>query len=63
MPIYEYQCGSCGATVELIHSVNAKTPPTHQCCGLPKLKRVLSNTSFQLKGGGWYKDGYSKKEK
>ena len=27
------------------------------------MKKKLSLTSFQLKGGGWYKDGYSQKKR
>jgi putative FmdB family regulatory protein len=38
-----------------------KDAPLKDCpaCHEPKLERLISATSFQLKGGGWYKDLYS----
>jgi putative FmdB family regulatory protein len=38
-----------------------KDAPLKDCpaCREPKLERLISATSFQLKGGGWYKDLYS----
>ncbi len=58
MPIYEYACQKCGHLVEVFQKVNEKGPTKCPKCG-GKLARVLSQTSFQLKGGGWYKDLYS----
>jgi putative FmdB family regulatory protein len=58
MPIYEYQCRKCGK----IHEVTQKItdPPLTKCpdCG-GKMEKLISLAGFQLKGGGWYKDGYS----
>jgi predicted nucleic acid-binding Zn ribbon protein len=36
-------------------------PPRRKCeaCGSQALERLISQTSFQLKGGGWYKDLYA----
>ena len=58
MPIYEYACQKCGNVVEVFQKLNDKGPGKCPKCG-GKLARVLSHTSFQLKGGGWYKDLYS----
>ena len=59
MPIYEYQCRNCG-TFE--HSQSIKDKPLRKC---PRcrhvVKKLVSASSFQLKGGGWYSDGYAKK--
>lgn len=58
MPIYEYRCLKCEKTFEAfqkITDVPLKVCP--DCHG--KVKRLISETSFSLKGGGWYKDGYS----
>ena len=57
MPIYEYACGKCREHVEKMQKIS--DPPLKKCpgCGGP-LKKIMSNTSFVLKGGGWYKDGY-----
>jgi putative FmdB family regulatory protein len=59
MPIYEYFCKSCDKTFESFQKITDK--PLANCpeCG-KKVKRLISSTSFALKGGGWYKDGYSK---
>lgn len=59
MPIYEYMCRSCGKHFETMQKISE--PPIAPCpkCG-DTADRVISQTSFTLKGGGWYKDGYSK---
>ncbi len=55
MPIYEYQCGACGHHLEQIQKIS--DAPLTECpqCGKPKLTKLISSSSFQLKGGGWYK--------
>lgn len=60
MPIYEYQCPNCNSHVEEIQKVS--DPALSQCpkCGKPGLQRVMSHTSFQLKGGGYYATDYKK---
>jgi len=61
MPIYEYTCQKCG-TFEVTQRItdNALTKcPT--CRG--KVKKLISNTSFQLKGTGWYITDYARKGK
>lgn len=59
MPTYEYRCQSCEHEMEAFQSI--KDAPLKDCpaCREPKLERLISATSFQLKGGGWYKDLYS----
>lgn len=58
MPIYEYHCKGCNKDFEVLQKITEK--PMAKCpdCG-KRVKRILSQTSFTLKGGGWYKDGYS----
>jgi putative FmdB family regulatory protein len=59
MPIYEYQCRKCG-TFE--HSQSIKDKPLRKCPRCRSaVKKLVSASSFQLKGGGWYSDGYAKK--
>jgi putative FmdB family regulatory protein len=61
MPIYEYRCPSCGHTFERLQSFSE--PPVSDCpeCGGTDVKKLISQTSFALKGGGWYKDHYGLK--
>ena len=59
MPLYEYYCQSCGYLIEIIHKVSEKKYESCPSCQ-KILKKKTSLTTFQLKGGGWYKDSYSK---
>lgn len=58
MPVYEYQCGRCGHEFEREQRISDK--PVRKCpsCGAMKAKRLISRTSFVLKGSGWYSDLY-----
>ena len=58
MPIYEYACKSCGANMEIRQKFS--DDPLTDCpeCGAPTLERLVSASSFSLKGSGWYADGY-----
>ena len=60
MPIYEYECIDCGETHEALRKFSDK--PLSKCpkCG-GTLKKLISNTSFILKGTGWYKTDYPSK--
>jgi putative FmdB family regulatory protein len=60
MPIYEYDCSQCHKTSDTLQKVNDPPPETCPHCGARNtLSRLLSRTSFVLKGGGWYADLYS----
>jgi putative FmdB family regulatory protein len=58
MPIYEYQCGKCGV---FEHSQRISDAALTKCptCRR-KVQRLISNTSFQLKGSGWYVTDYGR---
>jgi putative FmdB family regulatory protein len=60
MPIYEYQCQSCGCDVEKLQRINDK--PLVDCpeCGKPELRRLVSAAGFRLKGAGWYETDFKK---
>jgi putative FmdB family regulatory protein len=59
MPIYEYQCQKCG-TFETTQRITDK--PLVKCPACKgKVKKLISNTSFQLKGTGWYVTDYARK--
>jgi putative FmdB family regulatory protein len=61
MPIYEYECTSCGTRTEVLQRVGA--PPIDDCseCG-GKMKRLLSAPAVQFKGTGWYVTDYARKK-
>jgi putative FmdB family regulatory protein len=58
MPIYEYECPTHGRfEVNQRISEDALKTCTIETCGQP-VRKLISSTSFALKGGGWYSDGY-----
>ncbi len=58
MPVYEYECQGCNKVFEVQQKIADE--PLSDCpdCHAP-VKKLMSMSSFQLKGGGWYADGYS----
>jgi putative FmdB family regulatory protein len=61
MPLYEYQCDSCGARFELIRKFS--DPPLSACptCGAESVRKLISSPAFQFKGSGWYVTDYVRK--
>ncbi len=60
MPIYEYGCDACGKVIEVMQKFSdepLKTCP--DCSG--QLTKLISRTSFQFKGTGWYVTDYARK--
>jgi putative FmdB family regulatory protein len=60
MPIYEYQCLKCGEIFEVFQKLSDPPPKSHKC-GSRRVQRVMSKTSFVLKGTGWYITDYGRK--
>ncbi|MEW6211276.1 MAG: FmdB family zinc ribbon protein [Acidobacteriota bacterium] len=61
MPIYEYVCEKCGDHLEVIQKVgDDPLKRCKKCRG--KLEKIISRTSFQLKGSGWYVSDYAKQK-
>ncbi len=63
MPIYEYQCQSCGHELEKIQRMS--DDPLKDCpdCGKAELQRLVSAAGFRLKGAGWYETDFKKGSK
>ncbi len=57
MPTYEYECTN-GHQFEAVQRITAEPLQRCQVCRA-KVRRLISASHFILKGGGWYKDGYS----
>ena len=58
MPIYEYECKSCGHTLEALQKISDS--PLSDCpeCNEQELKKLISAAAFRLKGGGWYETDF-----
>lgn len=63
MPIYEYACAECGHHLEVSQRIADDPLVTCPACGKDQLERLVSQSSFALKGSGWYADGYGGKKK
>jgi len=61
MPIYEYRCDKCKEEFELFRSITDNGNPTCKSCGGP-VKKLISCSSFHLKGTGWYVTDYAGKK-
>ena len=61
MPIYEYSCSKCGDVIEKIQKFSDPLLKKHEGCG-GKLTKLISQSSFHLKGDGWYVTDYARKD-
>jgi putative FmdB family regulatory protein len=62
MPIYEYRCEKCDSHFEVIQKFSDKPLKFCSICK-GRLTKLISQTSFQLKGSGWYVTDYAKSGK
>ena len=61
MPIYEYECESCGEVIENWQKFSDAPLSTCGSCG-GNLHKLISHSSFHLKGSGWYVTDYAGKK-
>ena len=59
MPLYEYQCRSCGQRTEVLQSFSDAPRTVCEACG-GELKKLISAPAVQFKGSGWYVTDYAK---
>jgi putative FmdB family regulatory protein len=58
MPIYEYQCQSCGHTHEALQKLSDPALTDCPACNQPDLAKKISAAGFRLKGAGWYETDF-----
>ena len=59
MPLYEYQCEKCEKVHEMMQKFS--DPPLENCPECQgKVSKLMSRTSFALKGAGWYTTDYKR---
>jgi len=60
MPIYEFECASCGHRFDRLQKLSDDDPTICPSCDAPQLKRRVSAPSFRLAGSGWYETDFKK---
>jgi putative FmdB family regulatory protein len=60
MPLYEYKCERCGTVFEVLQRFSDEPLKVHEDCG-GALERLVSPSTFQFKGTGWYATDYARK--
>lgn len=65
VPIYEYECRNpkCGHQFEMMQKMSDNPIRTCPVCKARKVAKLISASSFVLKGGGWYQTEIANKEK
>lgn len=58
MPVYEYECGSCGGRFDAIQRFNDPVLTECRLCSANGIRKVLAPPAFVLKGSGWYVTDY-----
>jgi putative FmdB family regulatory protein len=61
MPIYEYECLSCGKRTELLQRMDEAPLAACPTCG-GEVKKLISSPAVQFKGSGWYVTDYAGKK-
>ncbi len=58
MPIYEFQCQSCGNQVEVLQKISDDPLTDCEACGKSEMKKMVSAAAFRLSGSGWYETDF-----
>jgi putative FmdB family regulatory protein len=61
VPLYEYECKSCGHHFEKIVKFSDQPHTTCPKCNHEGVQQVISAPAVQFKGSGWYVTDYAKK--
>jgi putative FmdB family regulatory protein len=60
MPIYGFECESCGHQFDRLQKLSDTDPTVCPECGKETLRRQLTAPQFRLAGGGWYETDFKK---
>ena len=60
MPIYEFECRSCGHVWDELQKISDPDPDTCPNCANPVVVRRMTAAAFRLKGAGWYETDFKK---
>ena len=60
MPIYEFECCECGNQIQVLQKFTDK-PVTECSVCRGRMKKLISQSTFHLKGSGWYVTDYASK--
>jgi putative FmdB family regulatory protein len=60
MPIYEYKCEKCSYHFENLQKFSDPTLDICPKCQTKNLKKLISSSTFNLKGSGWHNTDYKK---
>ena len=60
MPIYAFECSSCGHDFDRLQKLSDPDPTECPQCGKPDLRRQLTAPAFRLAGSGWYETDFKK---
>lgn len=60
MPLYAFECGSCGHAFDRLQRLADPDPDVCPQCGAQSIKRQLTAPQFRLAGSGWYETDFKK---
>ena len=60
MPIYAFECSSCGHDFDRLQKLSDPDPAECPQCGKPEVRRQLTAPAFRLAGSGWYETDFKK---
>jgi putative FmdB family regulatory protein len=60
MPIYAFECSTCGDQFDRLQKLSDTDPDTCPECGAHTVKRLVTAPSFRLSGSGWYETDFKK---
>lgn len=60
MPIYAFECSTCGHRFDRLQKLSDADPAACPSCGAATVRRQVTAPSFRLAGGGWYETDFKK---